>query len=348
VAGIREAVDRAAALTAQLLAFGRRQVVQPTVLDLAEVLHEAGRLLRRLIGEHIEVTIEAPPPLSPVLADRAQLIQVVLNLAINARDAMPDGGRLTIEARDVRLTEEYAGTHLDVDPGRYVQLAVSDTGHGMTPEVQARIFEPFFTTKPRGHGTGLGPSTVFGIVKQSGGHIYVYSEPGHGTTVKVHLPRAADAAPQATPAGAVAGDATGAETILVVEDDANIRAVTERILTRRGYTVLAAGSPREAIVLAADAGRTIHLLLTDVLLPEMTGPRLAKVLLASRPRLTVLYMSGYTENAIVHDGQLEPGVEFLPKPFGPAELLRKVREVLDQSGGAAQAERAGSREVRVG
>ena len=345
VTGIREAVDRAAALTAQLLAFGRRQVVQPTALDLGEVLEEAGRLLRRLIGEHIEVTIDAPPGLSPVIADRGQLIQVVLNLAINARDAMPDGGRLTIEARDVRLTRAYAGTHLDVDPGQYVQLAVTDTGHGMTPEVQARIFEPFFTTKPRGQGTGLGLWTVFGIVKQSGGHIHVYSEPGHGTTVKVHLPRAADAAPQAAAAAAVHAELGGAETILIVEDDANIRTVAERILSRGGYTVLSAAAPSAAIELAADPGRAIHLLLSDVLLPEMTGPRLAKQLLATRPRLAVLYMSGYTENAIVQDGKLEPGVEFLAKPFGPAELLRKVREVLDRGSGTGPVGVSGAGEL---
>jgi NO-binding membrane sensor protein with MHYT domain/nitrogen-specific signal transduction histidine kinase/FixJ family two-component response regulator len=330
LAGIREAASRAAALTAQLLAFGRRQVVQPAVLDLREVLDEAGRLLRRLIGEHIKVAVEAPPPLSPVLADRAQLIQVVLNLAINARDAMPNGGRLTIEARDVRLTDNYARAHLGVDPGRYVELAVTDTGEGMPPEVQSRIFEPFFTTKPRGVGTGLGLSTVFGIVKQSGGHIYVYSETGRGTTVKVYLPRASGAAaPAVSPV--VAPPKPGTETILVVEDDPSIRALVQRVLSRRGYTVLTAAGPGEAIALAAEPARPIHLLLTDVMLPEMTGPDLAKIVAVERARLPVIYMSGYTDTAIVHRGQLSPGSPFLPKPFGPEALLEKVREVLDEA-----------------
>jgi NO-binding membrane sensor protein with MHYT domain/nitrogen-specific signal transduction histidine kinase/CheY-like chemotaxis protein len=330
LAGIREAAGRAGALTAQLLAFGRRQMVQPMVLDLREVLDEAGRLLRRLIGEHIDVDVQVAPLLSPVLADRAQLIQVVLNLAINARDAMPGGGRLTIEARDVRLSDEYAHAHLGVDPGRYVEVAVTDTGHGMTPEVQGRIFEPFFTTKPRGVGTGLGLSTVFGIVKQAGGHIYVYSEPKRGTTVKVYLRRGTGAAvsaaaPQAAPQKA------GTETILVVEDDQGIRTLARRVLTRGGYTVHAAATPGEAIALAADRARTIHLLMTDVMLPEMTGPELARIVTVERPGLPVVYMSGYTDTGVIQGGHLDPGAPFLPKPFGPEALLRKVREVLDDA-----------------
>jgi NO-binding membrane sensor protein with MHYT domain/CheY-like chemotaxis protein len=327
--GIREAAERAAALTAQLLAFGRRQLVQPVVLDLREVLGEAGRLLRRLIGEHIKVEVEAAPLLSPVLADRAQLIQVVLNLAINARDAMPGGGTLTIEARDVRLGDQYARLHLGVDPGRYVELAVSDTGHGMPPDVKARIFEPFFTTKPRGVGTGLGLSTVFGIVKQSGGHIYVYSEPGRGTTVKVYLPRAAGmpmAAPEPHPEQR---QEPGRETVLVVEDDASIRGLVQRVLVKRGYTVLVAASPAEAIALVGEQHRSIDLLLTDVMLPEMSGPELARILGATQTGLAVVYMSGYTDTTIVRGGQLDPGATFIPKPFGPEFLLRKVRDVLD-------------------
>jgi NO-binding membrane sensor protein with MHYT domain/nitrogen-specific signal transduction histidine kinase/CheY-like chemotaxis protein len=332
--GIREAADRAAALTAQLLAFGRRQIVQPVVLDLREVLGEAGRLIRRLIGEHIKVEVEAAPLLSPVLADRAQLIQVVLNLAINARDAMPGGGTLTIEAREVRLSEEYARVHLGVDPGRYVELAVSDTGLGMTPEVKARIFEPFFTTKPRGVGTGLGLSTVFGIVKQSGGHIYVYSEPGRGTTMKVYLPRAAGAPAVADPRKELR-QVPGRETVLVVEDDASIRALVERVLARHGYTVLVAGTPGEAIVLVGEPGRPIDLLLTDVMLPEMSGPELAKILGGARPGLPVVYMSGYTDTTVIRGGQLDSGATFIPKPFGPEFLLRKVREVLDAAAARA-------------
>ena len=272
------------------------------------------------------------------MADRAQLIQVVLNLAINARDAMPDGGTLTIEARDVRLSDEYARVHLGVDPGRYIELAVSDTGHGMPPEVKARIFEPFFTTKPRGVGTGLGLSTVFGIVKQSGGHIYVYTEPGRGTSVKVYLPRAVG-----TPA---AGDRRqeiraqpGQETVLVVEDDPSIRDLAQRVLLKRGYTVLAAASPGEAVALVGERGVPVDLLVTDVMLPEMSGPDLAKILAAQRPGLPVLYMSGYTDTTVVRGGRLDPGATFLPKPFGPEALLRKVREVLDAAAASRVTER---------
>jgi NO-binding membrane sensor protein with MHYT domain/nitrogen-specific signal transduction histidine kinase/CheY-like chemotaxis protein len=328
LAGIREAADRAATLTRQLLAFGRRQLVEPAVLDLREVLEEAGRLLRRLIGEHIEVVVETAPPLSPVLADRAQLIQVVLNLAINARDAMPNGGRLTIEARDVQLTNQYARAHLGVNSGGYVELAVTDTGHGMTPEVQARIFEPFFTTKPRGVGTGLGLSTVFGIVKQSGGHIYVYSEPGLGTTVKVYLPRAASAPAAAADPLRELRPKPGTETILVVEDDPSIRILAQRVLAKAGYTVLTAANPGEALARAAERG-SVDLLMTDVMLPEMSGPELARLLAVERPGLPVLYMSGYTDTAVVYGGHLEAGAPFLAKPFGPETVLRKVREVLD-------------------
>ncbi len=335
LAGIREAADRAAALTSQLLAFGRKQIVQPTVLDLREVLSEAGRLLRRLIGEHIKVEVEAAPPLSPVLADRGQLIQVVLNLAINARDAMPDGGTLTIEARDVRLSDEYARLHLGVDPGRYVELAVSDTGQGMTPDVKARIFEPFFTTKPRGVGTGLGLSTVFGIVKQSGGHIYVYSEPRRGTTVKVYLPRGVGAPAVGDPRQEVRAQ-PGRETVLIVEDDPSIRDLARRVLLQRGYTVLAASSPGEAVTLVGEQRLPVDLLVTDVMLPEMSGPDLAKILAAQQPGLPVVYMSGYTDTTVVRGGPLDHGATFLPKPFGPETLLRKVREVLD----AAAASRA--------
>jgi NO-binding membrane sensor protein with MHYT domain/CheY-like chemotaxis protein len=337
LAGIREAADRAAALTAQLLAFGRKQIVQPAVLDLREVLGEAGRLLRRLIGEHIKVEVEAPPPLSPVLADRAQLIQVVLNLAINARDAMPDGGTLTIEARDVRLSDEYARVHLGVDPGRYVELAVSDTGHGMAPDVKARIFEPFFTTKPRGVGTGLGLSTVFGIVKQSGGHIYVYSEPGRGTSVKVYLARAVGAPAAGDPRQEIRAQ-PGRETVLLVEDDPSIRDLAQRVLLKRGYSVLAAASPGEAVALVGEQRRQVDLLLTDVMLPEMSGPDLARILAAQQPGLPVLYMSGYTDTTVIRGGQLDPGATFLPKPFGPETLLRKVREVLDAAAKARAAE----------
>jgi signal transduction histidine kinase/ActR/RegA family two-component response regulator len=336
VLGIQEATERAAALTQQLLAFGRKQVMQPEVIDIGEVITDTGRMLRRLIGEHIDLALVTGPLLSAVLADRGQLSQILVNLAVNARDAMPEGGRLTIEARDVPLTEEYADAHLAVEPGPYVRIAVSDTGHGMPPEVQEHIFEPFFTTKPQGRGTGLGLSTVFGIVKQFGGHIFVYSEPGQGTTVKIYLPRAegavtAEAAPRRVPA------TSGTETILVVEDEAGIRAIVRRVLEAQGYRVLQSANPKEALAEARQHREAIHLLLTDVVLPEMSGRQLAERLNADRPGLPVLYMSGYTDSAIVHQGRLDPSTEFLPKPFTPETLLRRVREVLDRAGHAVAA-----------
>jgi two-component system cell cycle sensor histidine kinase/response regulator CckA len=336
--GIQEAVDRGASLTQQLLAFGRKQVMQPELVDLREVLDDTGRMLQRLIGEHIDLAIVPGPILSPVLCDRGQLNQVIVNLAVNARDAMLRGGRLTIEARDVPLTEEYSGSHLAVTAGHYVLLAITDTGHGMTPEVQGRIFEPFFTTKPQGKGTGLGLSTVFGIVKQLGGHIFVYSEPGQGTTFKVYLPRA-EGAVVATPAAAEP-EAGGTETVLLVEDNRAIREIIGRILQMSAYTVLAAGTPAEALALAGQQAGPIHLLLTDVILPGMSGRELADRLLAQRPGLLVLYMSGYPGDAIVHQGRLDPDTEFLQKPFSTDVLLRQVRDVLGRGGagsGAASA-----------
>jgi two-component system cell cycle sensor histidine kinase/response regulator CckA len=326
--GIQEAVDRAAALTQQLLAFGRKQMMQPVLVDLREVLDDTGRMLKRLIGEHIDLAVAAGPMLSPVLADRGQLGQVILNLALNARDAMPTGGRLTIEARDAPLTEEYTDTHLAVTPGPYVLLAVSDTGHGMTSEIKAHIFEPFFTTKPQGKGTGLGLSTVFGIIKQFGGHIFVYSEPDQGTTFKIYIPRAEGAIVAAAPAQVSGPGPGGTETLLFVEDDPAIRTVIRRFLEMSAYTVLEAASPREALELAGSYERRIDLLLTDVVLPKMSGRELAERLAAQRPGLLVLYMSGYTGDAIVHQGRLEPDTAFLQKPFAPDALLRQIREVL--------------------
>jgi signal transduction histidine kinase len=339
VAGIHDATTRASALTQQLLAFGRKQVMQPTAVDLREVLADTGRMLERLIGEHIDLAVIADPALGPVFADRSQVSQVLVNLALNARDAMPDGGRLTIEARDTPLTDEYAGTHFAVTPGSYVRIAVSDTGHGMTPDVQARIFEPFFTTKPHGKGTGLGLSTVFGIVKQLGGHIFVYSEPGHGSTLKVYLPRFEGAVEPALPALEPGAWVGGTETVLIVEDDAAIREVVRRVLEMASYTVIEAATPREALNVAERREGPVHLLLTDVVMPELTGRQLADQLIRQRPRLAVLYMSGYTDDAIVHQGRLDPDTAFLQKPFTPELLLRRVREVLDQHGfGTAVAE----------
>jgi signal transduction histidine kinase/CHASE3 domain sensor protein/ActR/RegA family two-component response regulator len=340
VVGIQEAAARAAALTQQLLAFGRKQVLQPTLIDLRELLDDTGRMLRRIIGEHINLSVIAGPILSPVLADRGQLSQVIVNLAVNARDAMPEGGRLTIEARDAPLSAEYADEHIAVTPGPYVLIAVSDTGQGMSPAVRARMFEPFFTTKPRGKGTGLGLSTVFGIVKQSGGHIFVYSEVGHGTTIKVYLPRASEAA--AIESGSRPGPAAtrGSETVLVVEDDEPVRRLARRALEGAGYTVLQAASPLEALDILARYNGPLDLLLTDVMMPELTGRQLADRLTASRPGLAVLFMSGYAEDAIVHHGRLDPDTDFLQKPFPPEALAQKVRAILDAQGRPAAVSRA--------
>jgi len=340
VVGIQEAAARAAALTQQLLAFGRKQVLQPSLIDLRELLDDTGRMLRRIIGEHINLSVVAGPILSPVLADRGQLSQVIVNLAVNARDAMPEGGRLTIEARDAPLTAEYAEEHIAVAPGAYVLIAVSDTGQGMSPAVRARMFEPFFTTKPRGKGTGLGLSTVFGIVKQSGGHIFVYSEVGHGTTIKVYLPRASEAAMVEGSSRSGAAPTRGTETVLVVEDDEPVRRLARRALESAGYTVLQAASPLEALEISARYTGPLDLLLTDVMMPELTGRQLADRLTASRAGLAVLFMSGYAEDAIVHHGRLDPDTDFLQKPFPPEALAQKVRAILDAQGRAAAVSRA--------
>jgi signal transduction histidine kinase/ActR/RegA family two-component response regulator len=337
VVGIQEAAARAAALTQQLLAFGRKQVLQPTLIDVRELLDDTGRMLRRIIGEHINLSVVAGPILSPVLADRGQLSQVIVNLAVNARDAMPEGGRLTIEARDAPLSAEYSDQHLGVTPGSYVLIAVSDTGQGMGPAVKARMFEPFFTTKPRGKGTGLGLSTVFGIVKQSGGHIFVYSEVGHGTTIKVYLPRATEAAATDGAVRQPVAAAGGVETILLVEDEESVRKLARRALEASGYTVLQAASPLEALEIAARHSGQLDLLLTDVMMPDLTGRQLADRLTVSRPGLAVLFMSGYAEDAIVHHGRLDPDTAFLQKPFAPESLAHKVRAMLDAHGRRAAA-----------
>jgi signal transduction histidine kinase len=340
---IRHAAQRATELTRQLLAFGRQQVLQPSVTSLNDVVAEAEKLLRRLLGEDVQLVARGASGLWPVLVDPGQMQQVIVNLAVNARDAMPGGGKLTIETGNVTLDETYASQHVGVTPGPHVMLAVSDTGSGMDRETQARIFDPFFTTKERGKGTGLGLSTVFGIVKQSGGHIWVYSEPGRGSAFKVYFPRveredaavaAAAAAAAAAGAGATpdeppAGSLRGSETILLVEDDEQVRAVARRALDRYGYCVLEATGVHAALELCASYEGPIHLLLTDVVMPGMSGRKVAARVVASRPSTQVLYMSGYTEDAIVHHGVLDPGIAFVAKPFTPEGLARKVRAVLD-------------------
>jgi PAS domain S-box-containing protein len=325
---ITRAAERAAALTQQLLAFSRKQVLQPRVLDVREVLAGAQGLLRRLIGEDIDLAIRADAGVGRVRVDPVQLEQVLLNLAINARDAMPQGGRLVLEAMDVDLDEAYARDHLGGRAGSFVMLAVSDTGHGMNRETQARIFEPFFTTKEVGKGTGLGLSTVYGIVKQSGGYIWVYSEPGRGSTFKVYLPRVAETA-ETVLAQAAAEPARGSETVLLVEDEDSVRQLVQELLESVGYEVLTAARPAEALRLAADYAGPLHLLVTDVVMPQMDGPELAQRLRGLRPDVRVLYLSGYSPGIVADRGVLENGGTFLQKPFSAEALETKVRETLD-------------------
>jgi two-component system cell cycle sensor histidine kinase/response regulator CckA len=327
---VRQAGERAAALTRQLLAFSRKQTLVPEVLDLGDVVSGLSTMVVRLIGEDVKVSVVVSPGLGRVKADRGQLEQVVMNLAVNARDAMPKGGNLIFELQNVELDDAYAATHAEVKPGPYVLLAISDTGTGMDAETQKRVFEPFFTTKETGKGTGLGLSTVHGIVHQSGGAIDVYSEPGQGTTFKVYLPRfAGDAAVRRPVSGDHPALRAGSETVLVVEDEAAIRQLTKLILQKAGYTVLLAESPVAAERIAASHPGPIHLMLTDVVMPGMRGPELAERLIRLRPDLRVLYMSGYTDDAIAHHGFLDAGTEFLQKPFTPLRLTQKIREVLD-------------------
>jgi two-component system cell cycle sensor histidine kinase/response regulator CckA len=327
---IRKAATRAAALTRQLLAFSRQQVLAPVVLSVNDLVDDVDKMLRRLVGEDVELRLTLVRDAGNVRADSGQLQQVIVNLVVNARDAMPTGGKLLIETADADLTEQYAELHQAVIPGRYVMLAVSDTGVGMDAQTKARIFEPFFTTKEKGKGTGLGLSTVYGIVKQSGGYVWVYSEPGHGTTFKVYLPRVdAPAEPQAPPREAAT--LTGTETILLAEDDEILRPLTKGLLAKLGYTVLDAESAEQALAVAGARQGPIHLLVADVVMPGASGRELARRLAQSRPETRVLYVSGYTDDAIVHHGMLEPGLKFLQKPFTPATLARKVREVLDAS-----------------
>jgi PAS domain S-box-containing protein len=328
-------IDRAAArateLTQQLLAFSRRQMLQPTLIDLNAVLSDTMRMLGRLLGEHIELAILPAGGLGLVRADRGQIEQVIINLALNGRDAMVAGGKLTLETRNVNLDRAYAGQHPGATEGDFVMLAVTDTGMGMNAATQARIFEPFFTTKERGKGTGLGLSTVYGIIKQSGGTIYVYSEPERGTTFKIYLPRVMASHPTEIPVSAKPANVRGTETVMVVEDEDGVRSLTCRVLQTYGYTVLEAENGGEALLIAEQYGEPIHLLLTDVVLPRVSGRKLAERLVRTRSDLRVLYMSGYTDGSIVNDGTLDPGTAFIQKPFTPETLAQKLREVLDSS-----------------
>jgi len=328
---IDDAADRAAALTSQLLAFSRRQVLQPKVFNLNTLVQNLEKMLRRLIGEDIEMRTVLAADLGQIRADRSQLEQVIMNLAVNARDAMPKGGKLIVETCNVFLDESYALHHESVQPGRYALLAVSDTGGGIAPENLARIFEPFFTTKELGKGTGLGLSMVYGIVKQSGGYIWVYSEPGRGTSFKIYFPLV-DAPVESpvfeeSPASGVQGN----ETILLVEDDEQVRDLSSEALSASGYKVIVAGTPQLAITICRSNPAHIDLLLTDVVMPGIGGRELAIQVAAILPDIKVLYMSGYTPQAILHHGELDADTFFIQKPFTPSSLAAKVREVLDHA-----------------
>jgi signal transduction histidine kinase/ActR/RegA family two-component response regulator len=326
---VKKAGDRAAGLTRQLLAFSRKQILQPKIVDLNDIVVDTFKMLQRLIGEDIELLMVPQSKIGKVKADPGQLEQILLNLAVNARDAMPIGGKLTIKTSNVHLDHGYTMQHVAVQPGDYVLLSVSDTGCGMDAETRERIFEPFFTTKEIGKGTGLGLSTVYGIVKQSGGHVWVYSEVGHGTTFKIYLPREVAADEVMDAIAERDGNVNGTETVLLVEDEGAVRNMTRQILEELGYQVIEAENGPEAIRLNAAHNSEIDLLLTDVVMPRMSGRELADHLTAERPDLRVLYTSGYTEDAIIHHGVLDDGMAFLEKPFTPELVALKVREVLD-------------------
>jgi signal transduction histidine kinase/ActR/RegA family two-component response regulator len=331
---IQRAAERGGALTHQLLAFSRGQPFTPRMVQLNTLLVRMEKMLSRLIGEDVELITVAGAEPATIRTDPGQLEQVVMNVVVNARDAMPGGGKLIIETANAQVDQTYAGPNVDLKPGSYVVLSISDTGMGMDADTQVHLFEPFFTTKGPGKGTGLGLATAYGIVKQSGGAISVYSEPGRGTTVKIYLPSAeAKAAAEGT-AQTPAAALRGSETILVLEDEARVRKLVCEVLAGRGYQVLEAVRGEEAIRMAAEHHGSVHLLLTDVVMPEMSGPQVLEQIRARHPNMKVLFMSGYTDEAMVHHGILDSGAPFLQKPFLPDALARKVREVLTSSASA--------------
>jgi signal transduction histidine kinase/CheY-like chemotaxis protein len=324
------ASDRAVELTRQLLAFSRRQVLQPRIVDPGELVAGVAPMLRRLLGEHIELVTYAAPDLGRVKVDPSQFEQIIVNLAVNARDAMPEGGKLRIETANIELGIGYVASHPGVTPGPYVALIVSDTGSGMSDAVKTHIFEPFFTTKEPGKGTGMGLATVYGIAQQSGGSIYLYSEPGYGTSFKIYLPRVDGAAGAAASLVPTAVTPTGSETILLVEDEEAVRAYAARILSEQGYLVLEASGGAAALALVATHPGPIDLLVTDVVMPGLQGHQLGKQLSDIRPGLRVLYVSGFTESSVVDQGVVGEGIAFLPKPYTVDALGRAVRLVLDK------------------
>jgi signal transduction histidine kinase len=331
---IEHAGRRATALTRQLLTFSRKQVVQPEVLDLNAIVTNMNQMLQRLIGENIDLSTVLKEELSWLKADPGQLEQIIMNLVLNARDAMPQGGKLTIETAEVELDELYTREHAEVKPGPYIMLAVSDTGTGMTPETLSHIYEPFFTTKEPGQGTGLGLATVFGIVKQSGGHIWVSSEVGQGTTFKIYLPWVVKETEPTKLSPTLTGPAQGSETIMLVEDADGVRELLRNFLRNEGYTILTASNGVEALRLCAQYTEPLHMLVSDVVMPGgLNGRELAERLSLVHPEAKVLYISGYTDQAIVHHGVLAQDMAFLQKPFTPAVLIRKMREIFDASTG---------------
>jgi two-component system, cell cycle sensor histidine kinase and response regulator CckA len=326
---ITRACDRAAGLTRHLLAFSRKQLLKSKVLNLNNTVSEMTRMLPPLIGEDVELTIELCPDLWQVKADSGQIEQILANLAVNARDAMPLGGELAIRTSNIVLDEEIARKYESVESGPYVLLTVSDTGHGMSPETMRRVFEPFFTTKEVGKGTGLGLSTVYGIVKQSGGYISIDSEVGRGTSFKIYLPRVDEEAGEIETRRPPNALRPGKETVLLVEDDNQVRSIAAMTLEMSGYDVLIAANGPEALLISEGHNSKIDLLLTDVVMPRMSGQELSHQLIPLRPGTRVLYMSGYSENAIIHHGVMEEGTDFIEKPFSPEELTSRIREVLD-------------------
>lgn len=325
---INQAAKRAAALTHQLLAFSRQQILEPRILNLNGIIQELEPMLQRLIGEDVRVITSLDSDLASIKVDPGQVAQVIMNLAVNSRDAMPNGGTLTLETQNIHLDERYSGRHANVPPGDYVMLAVSDTGCGMSAETQARLFEPFFTTKEKGKGTGLGLATVYGIVQQSGAHIWVYSELNQGTTFKIYLP-ALDVPADVIQRRAPVGSRGGTETILIAEDETALRALARTVLEGKGYRVVEAANGEEALQLMEESKQHVDLVLTDLVMPELSGPELVCRVKELYPSVKALFISGYTDDAVLNGRVLDPQQAFLQKPFVPGELVRKVREVLD-------------------